>query len=284
MARADVRDLQQGHPVRLRFWICRTPFGVTILFMNHELTKAQKRALRAAVELAHQRDRSMDAEDRDVHYLEARTSDLPIVGGGAVAQGIIRIEEVGEAARELVARVADSLRAISEESSDDAGGEEPDPHDPSAALSVGAIVAEFELLTEETTLFVNRRTGEVAVISNEDLPDEEPGDETEDENEPEWLAEEEAEARDIAGNPDWIALLGRHDLDELGIMKRFARRARPAASRDLFDALSGRGAFRRFREVIRARALEKEWDTWRTESLGESVRFELQQRKIPFRR
>src|ERR1700692_1386992 len=80
--------------------------------MYHDLTKSQKRALRAAAQLAHDRDRTMSAEDREAHYLEARNADLPIIIGGAVANGIIKVDDVEEAVRDLVADVAERIRAV----------------------------------------------------------------------------------------------------------------------------------------------------------------------------
>src|SRR5260221_14207630 len=80
--------------------------------MYHDLTKAQKRALRAAAQLAYDRDLSMSAEDREAHYLEARNADLPIVVGGAVANDIIGIDDVEEGARDLIADLAERIRGV----------------------------------------------------------------------------------------------------------------------------------------------------------------------------
>lgn len=48
----------------------------------------------------------MNREDRDVHYLEARNTDLPLLIGGAVCNGYLSLDEIDEAARELVAEMA----------------------------------------------------------------------------------------------------------------------------------------------------------------------------------
>jgi hypothetical protein len=50
--------------------------------MFHDLTKGQKRALRAAAQLAYVRDTTMGEEDRRVHYLEARNPSLPFEEAG----------------------------------------------------------------------------------------------------------------------------------------------------------------------------------------------------------
>ncbi|HEX7708570.1 MAG TPA: hypothetical protein VF701_19065 [Thermoanaerobaculia bacterium] len=140
--------------------------------MWQDLTKGEKRALRTAAELAHGRDRTMAREDRDVHYLEARNDDLPLIVGAAVAQGLLTIEEVAEVARERVAHVAGALREIREERATRVPEEtdEDEEYDATSPVSVAAIVREIDSLRDETTLYVNRRTGEVRVMDHECLP------------------------------------------------------------------------------------------------------------------
>lgn len=226
----------------------------------HDLTKGQKRALRAAAELARQRDRTMASEDADQHYLGAQNASLPIVVGGAVANGIISIDDVGQAAREIVADFAARLASVIESYDEQAPEQDrEDEYDPAALVSVGAIVDQIDALSDQSVLRVNRRTGEVVVTDGEDFD----------------------EDSDDAG---WVTLLDRFEIDEYAIMKRFARDARPAASRDLYEALSGRGAFRRFRSVIHERGLQEEWDSYRNERLRDDVKWALQRNDVPFRK
>ena len=108
--------------------------------------------------------------------------------------------------------------------------------------------------------------------------------EEDDEDDPEWLQDAKAEGRELETNPDWCALLNQYDLDDFGMRKRFARNAKPAASRDLFDALSGRGAFRRFRAVIHERGLQDEWEAFCAGRLADLIRFQLKEKGILFRK
>jgi hypothetical protein len=115
--------------------------------------------------------------------------------------------------------------------------------------------------------------------------DESEDDESEDDgNVPEWLQQARAEGRELESNSDWCALLTRVDLDDYDTMKRFARNARPAASRDLFDALSGRGSYRRFRDVIHRHGLQDEWEAFRAKRLADLIRFLLKEQSILFRK
>lgn len=250
--------------------------------MHHDLTKEQKRALHDAAELAHNNDREMAREDRDIHYLAARNAELPLVVGGAVARGVIRIGDVGEAARELISSIAGRIGAVLDGLADSAIAAD-DPFDPSAVVSISAIVSEIDSLHEEATLYLHRHTGEVLIMENEYLPDRDL--EVDDEaGVPDSILEIYAAARAIASDPDWLPLLRHHEINNFDIMRRFARDARPAASRDLEDALSGRGAYRRFRDVIRHRGLEQEWKAYRLKRLARDVRFRVEAVGIPFRK
>lgn len=233
--------------------------------VHERLTKPQKHALREAAQLAHECDRSMSREDRDVYYLEASTDNLPLIVAGAVAKGIIQLDAVGEAARPIVEDLAARLAAFHEQIETMPPPIERDPYDPQAVVSLSAIMADIDMATatDESALYVNTRTGEVFVSLGGDYDDEEIDPEEE---------------------PDWVFILDRYAIDDMHIMKKFARNAAPAASRDLFDALSGRGAYRRFRDVIARRGLQKEWDAWREQKLADLVRSRLEERKIPFRR
>lgn len=237
--------------------------------MFDDLTKAEKRALREAARLACDRDASMPGEDRDVHYLQARNANLPLVVAGAVVHEIISIDDVGAVARELIRSLTARLAAAieSSENSDRSPIEEPDPYDPNAVVSVTAILEEIDFLTssDEASLFVNTRAGEARVSLGQGLD----------------------EFDDDAGfeeDEEWLWLLNRYDLDEIGMMKRFARDASPAASQELYDALGGRGAFRRFREVIQRRGLQQPWAEYREGRIADQIRFALEQRKVPFRK
>jgi len=230
--------------------------------MFHDLTKGQKRALRAAAQTAYERDTTMNEEDRRVYYLDARNADLPLVVADAVAMEVIPIEAVANAARELVQDLAQRLQAISQQPIRREQPDEEPEFDRHARLSLSAVIAEVDFLTDFATMFVNTRTGEITVYDSEV-----------------GLGENPEESDDT----DWVALLRRRDIDDYRIMRKFAQRARPAASRDLDQALHGRGAYRRFREVVRARGLDAEWDAFRASRIREIVRFKLEAAGIAFR-
>lgn len=237
----------------------------------HSLTKVQKWALREAAKLAHARDTSMDPEDRDVHYLEARNDDLPILIGGAVCNGYVSLAEIDEPARALVAEMAERIAAFRQEVKGREAEPRPveDPYDPQAVVSLSSIVAEIDMIGNEGTLYVNTKTGEVFARTEfgEDA----------------GFDDEMIDA--LEDDPSWVAVFSSHDINDFETMRRYANRiAGPAASKELSEAMRGRGAYRRFRDVIHRRGLQKEWDDYREKRRADTVRFALQHRGIPFRK
>ena len=107
-------------------------------------------------------------------------------------------------------------------------------------IDLNQAAEEFEVISEDTYLFYNTETGEFDFY-NENF------------DEAEELIEEFEE-----GN--WIAAPRQHDLHEYGIMEAFTKNvADDHASELLFPALRGKGAFRRFKDVLRRIGLENEW-------------------------
>lgn len=75
------------------------------------------------------------------------------------------------------------------------------------------------------------------------------------------MAQEEYEAAaDTLDEHGFQRLPGRRDINEYGMMSAFADRHHPS---ELHSALSGRGAFRRFKDAVRRMGLEQEWYRFR---------------------
>jgi hypothetical protein len=268
--------------------------------MNHDLTKGEKRALREAAELAHQRDVAMPIEDRDVHYLEARNPDLPLVVAAAVADGLLTEDEVREPARERVRDLAARIRSMRRHVADRPATEPPDPYVADAPVSVGAILELVDLLGDLGALYVNRKTGEAVVLGEDELsmleddPDDakdeddagEPGAAEDDDPDslPQWQRDSMKQIREIRESEDWLQLVTRLDFDDYAIMKRFANRARPSVSKALLEALHGKGAYRRFRDEIDRSGSRAEWEAFRTESIAREIRDSLDTKGVPYRR
>ena len=67
-------------------------------------------------------------------------------------------------------------------------------------------------------------------------------------------------AADTLDEHGFKRLPNRRDIDEYGMMSDFADRHHPS---ELHSVLSGRGAFRRFKDAVRRMGLEQEWYQFR---------------------
>ena len=80
-------------------------------------------------------------------------------------------------------------------------------------------VAELQMAGPEMSGFVNRKTGDLITLSDEDF------DLAESDSDilsmPEWQQEMAAQAKEVRDNDDYIALPGQFEIHEYSIMERF---------------------------------------------------------------
>ena len=122
----------------------------------------------------------------------------------------------------------------------------------------------LEVQGDETHAFLDRRTGEVVVLSDEELSAAEDGDDVSDY--PEWQRDNIAQARlvNVDDGSRFVALPGRFEVNEWEMMRDFAMSVDDeAVSAALLDAIHGRGAFRYFKDQVRERGLVENWHAFR---------------------
>ena len=129
------------------------------------------------------------------------------------------------------------------------------------------------------TWYLNVETGETLLVSESDMDDY--GDEEEDEDRPAWRQTEDwktfvRQMREIQdGDTRWEEIPHIETHEAYDRMRRFADTVEDEALADrLYDALSGRGAFSRFRRVLDERALLQPWYDFKdAEERQEAVRW-----------
>lgn len=130
-----------------------------------------------------------------------------------------------------------------------------------AKVKLDAIVEAIELASESNASFLDRETGEVHMLTQEELDLAESG-ETVLERQPEWLREAVELARKIQGQEGkrYLALPSSFDVHEWDIMDRFSDTIDDAQVQDeLHSAIRGAGAFRRFKDLLSEYQM---WDAW----------------------
>lgn len=109
--------------------------------------------------------------------------------------------------------------------------------------------------SEEMTSYLHRPTGRVLSVTDEAFRA--AADDDEEGAEPEELAD----ARNVlAGKDEYLALPDRSEIDEYGMMERFAMGLDDPGARDAaLTALRGRGAFRYFKDTVHRLGLAPAW-------------------------
>lgn len=124
---------------------------------------------------------------------------------------------------------------------------------------------EMEMLLDESHSFLNSKTGTIVAVSSEDLrtaEDEEPFNHL-----PEWQQENIIIAIDVVENyDDYIKLPSKYDVNEYNIMEDFCFSITDQRKQDiLLKAITGKGAFRRFKDNIIEFKIESDWYSYRHE-------------------
>ncbi len=165
---------------------------------------------------------------------------------------------------------------------------------------LGDVVDQMEMQSDEYQAYLNRRTGELVAISEEEVRLAEEADELagepgelvdgaasgqEWEDLPAWQAEFLPKASEVLESDDFLPLPSRFDIHEWHIMEDFSRQVDDDAVREaLLDAIHGRGAFRLFKATARRLGVIDAWYRYRDAALEEIAVDWLEANDIPYRR
>ena len=142
-------------------------------------------------------------------------------------------------------------------------GNEPDTK---AIVSIKDVVNEMDVLSDEHSVFLNRHTGELVTLSNEELSAAEEDDNVDEY--PEWQQDMIIKAKEVIDSDDYLSLPSKFDIHEYHIMEDFCCSVMDEEIREgLLDKIRGRGAFKRFKDAIHMHGIEEEWYRFRLEAL-----------------
>jgi len=129
-------------------------------------------------------------------------------------------------------------------------------------VKLSDIIGGMELQFDEMTYFLNRQTGEVVGIQNEEFRAAEEDEPLE--NYPEWQRESIVIAGEILSTDKYIPLPTKFEINEYAMMEEFCFSLEDERlSNILADSIRGRGAFRRFKDNIYRYGLQDEWYRFR---------------------
>ncbi|WP_148137318.1 UPF0158 family protein [Candidatus Formimonas warabiya] len=137
-------------------------------------------------------------------------------------------------------------------------------------VKIKDLVDEMEGQMDEYNKYLNKETGQIIMVSVEDLSVAEESEEEDDFSQyPEWQREALQEALDvIISGEKYVELPDKWEIHEYSIMERFcASIENDSISDALFSAIRGKGAFRRFKDTLHRYGIEQEWYRFYKEAL-----------------
>lgn len=131
------------------------------------------------------------------------------------------------------------------------------------------IIEGMECQSDESHSYLDKRTGTVVSISDEEIQAAEDNEPIEDF--PEWQQDLIKIAKDIlAETVDYIGLPSKFDIHEYSIMERFCLSIDdPEISDTLYSLIKGSGAFQRFKNAIHKFDIVEDWHNYRDNRLKE---------------
>ena len=144
------------------------------------------------------------------------------------------------------------------------------------------IIEEIEIQFEESRSLLNIKTGEIVLVTSEDLraaEDEKPFDHL-----PEWEQENRMIAIDVVENfENFIELPTKFEVNEYEIMENFCLIVSDQSKQEsLLRAIKGKGAFRRFKDKIIDFEMEEQWYSYRDECFKQIAIEWCQENKINY--
>jgi hypothetical protein len=156
-------------------------------------------------------------------------------------------------------------------------------------VKVADIVGQLSIVSDDITVYLNKRTGEFIVLSPDQMlefeHDEDLASEDDLSDQPEWLKDEVRISREVLNSDDYVALPDSFDIHDWQIMEDFCRSIRHARVREqLLGLIRSRGAFGRFNSAIRSLGLVQVWYQFHGEALEQIAIEWLEENQIPYER
>jgi hypothetical protein len=127
-----------------------------------------------------------------------------------------------------------------------------------------AVVDEMDTLDDDWAAYINRKTGELISFPDgvEGCLEDDGGAHAD------WEPGTVEDYKRVTSDKDFIALPSKYEIHEFTIMERFCLSLDSKPTRDrLLEAIRGRGAFRRFKDVVHGLGIHEDWYRYRNDAL-----------------
>jgi hypothetical protein len=149
-------------------------------------------------------------------------------------------------------------------------------------VSLQAVVDAMEFVGDETTAYINNKTGELFTVADDEARLIEDG-YRDDDFIPDWQREILPKVREVLESGDFVPLPDKFEIHEYSIMERFCRSIENVdLQQELLHAIRGGGAFRRFKNIVHRRAVQDDWYGYRNNALKRIAADCLEEEGIAF--
>jgi hypothetical protein len=154
----------------------------------------------------------------------------------------------------------------------------------SAPVKLNEVVDALESVREEHAYYLDRRTGEIVLLTSEDLQAAEDDDLISEY--PDWQRESILKAREVLKDSEaFLQLPDQFDIHEYKMMEDFCLTFEDRQiGQDLLRLIKGSGAFGRFKNAIHELGIEKVWYEFKRSALEEIAIEWLEENEIPYTR
>lgn len=132
-------------------------------------------------------------------------------------------------------------------------------------VKIEDIIDDMEMQSDEAYMYLHRKTGKIVYIFDGEIV----VDCENVEDYPEWKQENIEELQEKFETDEYVQLPTKYDIHEYNIMKNFCEDQDGELKDELFDAISGRGAFRMFKNVAYRHNILDKWYEYKKEALKE---------------
>ena len=127
------------------------------------------------------------------------------------------------------------------------------------------IIDEMEIQFDFHSSYLNKKTGEIVMVTDDHFRVAEDEDDLSDYSE--WEQEAIKLAGEVLESDDYIELPTKFDIHEYSIMEKFCLSLNDEELSDkMYHSIKGKGAFRRFKDNISEYGIEEDWFKYRREA------------------
>ena len=148
-------------------------------------------------------------------------------------------------------------------------------------VKLSAVVDQIDMAGDETTAYINRKTGDLIALTDEDVSYAEDDDDSR--FIPDWQQETVNLAKQVLADDQYIVLPDSFEIHEYKIMEQFCYTIEDERMQNiLLRQISGKGAFRRFKDIVYEEGIDKDWYRFRDNAFKQIALGFLESKGIAF--